>query len=181
MEISSQTITQMTNKVFEAEADSRIIIYSPIVFGQKGTHERTLDIIRKEGFSRVRINGEIYDIDEEITLDKNKKHNIEIIIDRLKLREDIRSRLYSSIETALKFGDGKVIISINDEEQIFSEHLACPYCDFSIAKLEPRLFSFNSPFGACPECKGIGVLQKIDEFTCNENLKNQFVKGQFVT
>jgi len=163
VEISSQTITQMTNKVFEAEADSRIIIYSPIVFGQKGTHERTLDIIRKEGFSRVRINGEIYDIDEEITLDKNKKHNIEIIIDRLKLREDIRSRLYSSIETALKFGDGKVIISINDEEQIFSEHLACPYCDFSIAKLEPRLFSFNSPFGACPECKGIGVLQKIDE------------------
>src|SRR5690554_7452144 len=92
VEISSQTITQMTNKVFEAEADSRIIIYSPIVFGQKGTHERTLDIIRKEGFSRVRINGEIYDIDEEITLDKNKKHNIEIIIDRLKLREDIRSR-----------------------------------------------------------------------------------------
>src|SRR5690554_116641 len=163
VEISSQTITQMTNKVFESEADSRIIIYSPIVFGQKGTHERTLDIIRKEGFSRVRINGEIYDIDEEITLDKNKKHNIEIIIDRLKLREDIRSRLYSSIETALKFGDGKVIISINDEEQIFSEHLACPYCDFSIAKLEPRLFSFNSPFGACPECKGIGVLQKIDE------------------
>ncbi len=163
VEISSQTITQMTNKVFEAEADSRIIIYSPIVFGQKGMHERTLDIIRKEGFSRVRINGEIYDIDEEITLDKNKKHNIEIIIDRLKLREDIRSRLYSSIETALKFGDGKVIISINDEEQIFSEHLACPYCDFSIAKLEPRLFSFNSPFGACPECKGIGVLQKIDE------------------
>lgn len=163
IEISSQTVTQITNKVFEAKEDSRIIIYSPIVFGKKGMHEKTFDIIRKEGFSRVRIDGEIYDVDEEISLDKNKKHNIEIIIDRLKLKEEIRSRLYSSIETALKFGDGKVIISINDEEHIFSEHLSCPYCDFSIAKLEPRLFSFNSPFGACPECKGLGVLQKIDE------------------
>ncbi len=163
VEITSQTITQITDRVFEAEEDSRIIIYSPIVFGQKGTHEKTLELIRKEGFSRVRINGEITSLDEDIILDKNKKHSIEIIVDRIKLREEVRGRLYASIETALKFGDGKVMIAINDEEQIFSEHLACPYCDFSIAKLEPRLFSFNSPFGACPECKGLGVLQKIDE------------------
>jgi excinuclease ABC subunit A len=162
VEIASQTITQMTNRVYEAEEDSRIIIYSPIVFGKKGTHEKTLEIIRKEGFSRVRVNGEILDLDEDIKLDKNQTHNIEIVVDRIKLREEVRSRLYASIETALKFGDGKVIISINGNEQIFSEHLACPYCDFSIAKLEPRLFSFNSPFGACSECNGLGVLQKID-------------------
>ena len=162
IEISSQTITQILNRIYESENESRVIIYSPIVFGQKGTHEKTLDLIRKEGFSRVRVNGEVLDLDEVTSLDKNKKHNIEIIVDRIKLREDVRSRLYASIETALKFGDGKIIVSINDEEQIFSEHLACPYCDFSIAKLEPRLFSFNSPFGACPECKGLGVLQKID-------------------
>lgn len=162
VEISSQTITQITDRVYESELESRVIIYSPIVFGQKGTHEKTLEIIRKEGFSKVRVNGEIFDLDDEINLDKNKKHSIEIIVDRIKLREDVRSRIYASIESALKLGDGKVIISINDEEQIYSEHLACPYCDFSIAKLEPRLFSFNSPFGACSECNGLGVLQKID-------------------
>lgn len=161
--ISSQTINQMVDKIYESEEDSRVIIYSPIVFGKKGTHEKTLELIRKEGFSRVRINGEVMELDQDIVLDKNKKHNIEIIVDRTKLKADSRSRLYNSLEVALKFGDGKVIVSINDNENIFSEHLACPYCDFSIPKLEPRLFSFNSPFGACPECKGLGVLQKIDE------------------
>jgi len=161
--ISSQTVNQIVDKIYEARDESRIIIYSPIVFGQKGTHEKTIDLIRKEGFTKVRINGENYDLDDEVKLDKNKKHNIEIIVDRIKLRSDVRSRLYSSIEVALKFGDGKVMVSIDDVESIFSEHLACPYCDFSIPKLEPRLFSFNSPFGACPECKGLGILQKIDE------------------
>ncbi len=97
---------------------------------EKGTHEKTLELIRKEGFSRARIDGEIYDMDDDIELDKNKKHNIEIIVDRIKLREDVRGRLFSSLETALKFGDGKVVVSINDIEQVFSEHLSCPYCDF---------------------------------------------------
>ena len=162
-EISAQTVNQMVDRIFEATEESRIIIYSPIVFGKKGTHEKTLELIRKEGFTKVRINGETIDLDDHIELDKNKKHNIEIIVDRIKLREDIRSRLYSSLELALKFGEGKVIVSIEGIESMFSEHLACPYCDFSIPKLEPRLFSFNSPFGACHECKGLGVLQKIDE------------------
>lgn len=161
--IAAQTINQMTERIFEAEEGSRIIIYSPIVVGKKGTHEKTLELIRKEGFSKVRVDGEIFDLDQEIVLDKNRQHNIDILVDRLKLREDIRSRLYNSLEAALKFGDGKVKVSIEDDEHIFSQHLACPYCDFSISKLEPRLFSFNSPFGACPECKGLGVLQKIDE------------------
>lgn len=162
--ISSQTINQMVDRIFEeAKEESRIIIYSPIVVGKKGTHEKTLELIQKEGFSRVRINGQMYDLsDDTISLEKNKKHTIEAVVDRVKLRSDVRSRLYSSLETALNLAEGKVIVSINDEEVMFSEHLACPYCDFSISKLEPRLFSFNSPFGACDHCKGLGVLQKLD-------------------
>ncbi|MDD3171081.1 MAG: excinuclease ABC subunit UvrA [Bacilli bacterium] len=161
--IVAQTINQMLDKIYESKVDSRVIIYSPIVSGRKGTHEKTLDLIQKEGFSRVRINGEVMDLSDDIDLEKTKRHNIEVVIDRVKLREEVRSRLYASLETALKLGDGKVIISIDDTEQIFSEHLACPYCDFSIPNMEPRLFSFNSPFGACDECKGLGVLQRLDE------------------
>ena len=138
-------------------------IAAPIVVGKKGTHEKTIELIRKEGFSRARIDGEVYEMDDDIELDKNKNHTIEIVVDRIKLREEARSRLFSSIEVALKFGDGKVVVGVDDKEQIFSEHLSCPYCDFSIPDLEPRLFSFNAPFGACDECKGLGVMQKLDE------------------
>lgn len=160
--IESQTIKQISDKIFSNEPESRITIYSPIVRGQKGRHEKTLELIQKEGFSRVRIDGENYDLSDEITLEKNIRHNIDVVIDRLKLRDEIRSRLFASIEVALKLGDGKVIVDVNGEENIYSEHLACPHCDFSIPKLEPRLFSFNSPFGACDECKGLGFLQKLD-------------------
>ena len=162
VEISAQTIPQMLDKIYEAAEESRIIIFSPAVFGQKGTQEKTLDLIRKEGFSKVRVDGILYDLDEDIKLDKNKKHHLDIVVDRVKLKPEARSRLFNSLETALKFGDGKVIVSVEGAETMYSEHLACPYCDFSIPKLEPRLFSFNSPFGACPECKGLGVLQKVD-------------------
>ena len=161
--ISSQTVNQIVDRIYQAEEGTRVIIYSPIVVGKKGMHEKTLDLVRKEGFSRVRIDGEVYDLDQDIKLEKNIKHTIEIIVDRVKLREDVRSRLYDSVETALQFGDGKVLVALDDKEQIFSQKLACPYCDFSIPKLEPRLFSFNSPFGACPECKGLGQLQRVDE------------------
>jgi excinuclease ABC subunit A len=161
--ITAQTIEQMLTRIYEYPEGTRINIYSPIVAGQKGTHEKTLELIRREGFGKVRLNGEIIDIDEEIKLDKNKKHSIDVVIDRIRLRDDARSRIYHSLETALKFGDGKVIVDFEGRELVFSEQFACPYCDFSIPKLEPRLFSFNSPFGACPECKGLGVLQKIDE------------------
>ena len=161
IEISSQTVTQMVDKIYENIRDAKLIIYSPIVFGQKGTHEKTLDLIRKDGFSKVRIDGTIYDInDDEIKLDKNIKHNIEIIIDRVKVKDDARSRIFASTETALKYGDGKVLADVDGVEMIFSEHLACPYCDFSIAHMEPRLFSFNSPFGACDECHGLGFLKQ---------------------
>ncbi|MDD3999474.1 MAG: excinuclease ABC subunit UvrA [Bacilli bacterium] len=161
--IAAQTIHQMIDRIFQAEEGSRVIIYSPIVVGKKGMHDKTLELVRKEGFSKIRVDGEIYDLDSDIVLDKNKKHTLEILVDRIKLRPDIESRLFDSLESALKFGDGKVLISLNNQEMVFSESLACPYCDFSIPKLEPRLFSFNSPFGACPTCKGLGIMQRVDE------------------
>lgn len=160
--IEAQTVTQMVNKIYEFPENSKIIIMSPVIVGQKGRHEKILELVQKEGFSRVRIDGTMYDLDEEINLDKNIRHTIEVVIDRLKLREDVRTRLASSIETALKLSEGKVLIDVEGKELLFSEHYACPHCNFSIPKLEPRLFSFNSPFGACDECKGLGVLQKID-------------------
>lgn len=160
--IESQTVGQICDKIMANPMDTKVIIMSPIVRGQKGRHEKVFELIQKEGYSRVRVDGTIYDLDEEINLEKNIRHNIEVIIDRLKLREDIKTRLYASVEAGLKLGDGKIIVEINGEESIFSEHLACPFCDFSIPKLEPRLFSFNSPFGACDECKGLGYLQRID-------------------
>ena len=159
--ISSQTVTQMVDKIYENVKDAKLIIYSPIVFGQKGTHEKTLELIRKDGFSKVRVDGVVYDLnDEEIKLDKNIKHNIEIIVDRVKVKDEARSRIYASLETALKYGDGKVLSDVDGVEMMFSEHLACPYCDFSISHMEPRLFSFNSPFGACDMCHGLGFLKQ---------------------
>ena len=172
VEISSQTIKQMCDKVLEHEVGSKIVIMSPVAHMEKGRHEKLFDILRKEGLSKVRVDNVIYDLDEEISLDKNKKHNIEAIIDRLKLKEDIRSRLYDSIETACKLSEGRCICLIEDEELVFSENLACPYCDFSIPKLEPALFSFNNPQGACDVCKGIGSLQQvsIDLLITDDNL-----------
>ena len=176
--ISAQTITQMVDKIYEYEQGSRFIIYSPIVWGQKGSHEKTIELIKKEGFSKVRIDGSVFDLTtDEINLEKNNKHNIDIVIDRIKIRDDIRSRVYDSLETAIKLGDGKVTVDINGEEKVFSELLACPFCDFSIPKLEPRLFSFNSPFGACDECNGLGVLQKIDINLLVTNPEKSIRKG----
>ena len=160
--IETQTVDQICERLLDHPEGTKIIIMSPIVHGAKGRHEKTLELIQKEGYTRLRIDGETYDISDEINLDKNVRHNIDVIIDRIKIRDDIRSRLFASVEMALKLSDGKIIAVIDDEEHIYSEHLACPYCDFSIPKLEPRLFSFNSPFGACDECKGLGFLQKID-------------------
>ena len=159
--IEAQTITQMTNKIMSNEEGSKVVVMAPVVVRSKGRHEKTLELLRKEGFARVRIDGEIRDLDEDIELDKNIKHTIEVIVDRIKVKEESRSRLYNSLETSCKLSDGKVLVSINDEEMIFSEQLACPHCDFSIPKLEPSLFSFNAPFGACDVCKGLGFLQQI--------------------
>ena len=162
--ITSQSIEEMTNKVLKLEEGTKLMILSPIVEGEKGTHTDLLDSLRKEGYSRVKINGEVKDLSEEITLEKNKKDNISVVVDRLIIKEDIRSRLYESLETAAKLSGGKVIIDvIGGEEIIFSEKFACPHCNYSLKELEPRIFSFNAPYGACPECKGLGFHLRIDE------------------
>ena len=164
--ISSQSVEEMTNKVLEYPLGTKLIIMSPIVEGEKGTHKDLLDKLRKDGYTRVRINNEILDLGEEITLDKNKKDTIEVVIDRLVLKEDSRSRLFEAIETSTKLSNGKVIVQIlgdNVEELLFSEHFACPHCNFSLSELEPRIFSFNAPYGACPDCKGLGVKLQIDK------------------
>ena len=161
--IKSQSIEEMTNKVLELETGTKIRVLSPVVHGEKGTQKDLLEHLKKDGYVRVRIDNNEYDLGEEINLEKNKKHNVDVVIDRLIIKEDIRSRLYSSLESASKLSDGKVIIDvIGSEEIIMSEHYACPDCNFSLPELEPRLFSFNAPYGACPDCKGLGVKQKID-------------------
>ncbi len=162
IEISSQSIEEMTNKVLDRPEGVRIEVLSPVITGHKGTHQKTIEALRKDGYVRLRVNGEIKDIEDTINLEKNKKHTIEVVVDRLKIREGIRSRLYDSLETASKLGEGKVVVLINKEEHLFSENFACPHCDFSIGELEPRLFSFNAPFGACDRCSGLGFTKKVD-------------------
>lgn len=162
--ITSQSIEEMVNDVLNLEEKTKIRVLSPVVSLEKGTHKDLLLNLRKDGYVRVIIDNEEYDLSEDISLDKNKKHIIEVVIDRLVIKEDIRSRLYESMETACKLGNGKVLIDvIGGEKMLLSETYACPECDFSLPELEPRMFSFNAPWGACPECKGLGVKYKIDE------------------
>ena len=163
--IKNQSIEEMTNKVLSFNEDTKIEIIAPVVRGEKGTHKDLLEELKKEGYTRLRINGEIRNLNEEdISLEKNIKDNIDVIIDRIKVNENSRSRIFESIELCTKLAKGKVLINVIGEEEILmSENYACPECNFSIEELEPRIFSFNSPFGACPECKGLGVKLKIDE------------------
>ncbi|CAN7206247.1 excinuclease ABC subunit UvrA [Rossellomorea sp. LjRoot5] len=164
IEITSQTIEQMVDRVLEYPERTKLQVLAPVVSGRKGTHAKTLEDIKKQGFVRVRINGEVQDLGEEISLEKNKKHSIEVIIDRIVVKEGVAARLSDSLETALRLADGQVIIDvIGKDELLFSEHHACPYCGFSITELEPRMFSFNSPFGACPSCDGLGTKLEVDK------------------
>jgi excinuclease ABC subunit A len=161
IEISGQSIEEMTEKVLEV-SEGRVIILAPLVKERKGTHAKAIDQLKKDGYVRVRINGEVIDLDDDINLSKNKRHTIEVVIDRLRIKEGIRTRLFDSLETAARLGEGKVVVLINNEEHVFSEHYACPHCDFSIGDLEPRLFSFNAPYGACGNCSGLGHSRKVD-------------------
>ena len=162
--ITSQSIEEMTIQIMKLSEGTKIRILSPVVYGEKGTHKDLLLNLRKEGFARARIDNNDYDLSEEILLEKNKKHHIEVIIDRLIIKNDIRSRLYEAIETACKKSNGKCIVDVIGSEQIImSEKYACPDCDFSLPELEPRMFSFNAPYGACPECNGLGRKMKISE------------------
>ncbi|MDI6559867.1 excinuclease ABC subunit UvrA [Bacillus altitudinis] len=163
IEITSQTIEQMTDRILEYPERTKLQVLAPIVSGRKGTHVKVLDQIRKQGYVRVRVDGEMEDLSEEIELEKNKKHSIEVVIDRIVVKEGVAARLSDSLETALRLGEGRVMIDvIGQEELLFSEHHACPHCGFSIGELEPRMFSFNSPFGACPSCDGLGSKLEVD-------------------
>lgn len=162
--ITSQSIEEMTNQILKLEIGTKIRVLSPVVHGTKGTHKDLIASLLKDGFIRARIDNNEYELTEEITLDKNKKHNIDVVIDRLIIKEDIRSRLYESIETCTKLSKGKVVIDVvGSDDIVMSEMYACPDCDFSLPELEPRMFSFNAPYGACQECKGLGIKLKIDE------------------
>ena len=162
--ITRQSIEEMTNRIMDLELGSKLEIMAPVVHGEKGTHKDLFDELRKNGFSRVRVNGKMYSLDEEIVLEKNIKDNIEVVVDRIVLATDERSRIFEAIETSCKLASGKVLINIIGKEEILmSESYACPHCNFSIPELEPRLFSFNAPYGACKECKGLGTKLKIGE------------------
>ncbi|MEG2051058.1 MAG: excinuclease ABC subunit UvrA [Oscillospiraceae bacterium] len=162
-EIHQQTIDQIVDKILSLDEGTKIQIMSPIVRGRKGEYIKELESARKSGFVRTRVDGSIYDLSEKISLDKNKRHNIEIIVDRLVIKDEIRSRLADSIETATSLSDGLIIVDvIGEDELIFSQSYACPEHGVSIEDLTPRMFSFNNPFGACPKCSGLGVFMKVD-------------------
>ena len=161
--ITSQSIEEMTNQIMNLEENSKIRVLSPVVYGEKGTQADLFDKLRKDGYVRVVVDDEDYDLSEQFELDKNKKHNIFVVIDRLIIKDGIRGRLYEAIENASKLSKGKVCIDyVGHDMIVMSEAYACPDCDFSLPELEPRMFSFNAPYGSCPECKGLGIKQKID-------------------
>ncbi|KUP05218.1 excinuclease ABC subunit A [Bacillus coahuilensis p1.1.43] len=164
IEITSQTIEQMVDRILVYPERTKLQVLAPIVSGRKGTHVKVLEDIKKQGYVRVRVNGEMMELSEEIELEKNKKHSIEVVIDRIVVKEGISARLADSLESALRLAEGNVIVDVmGEEELLFSEHHACPICGFSIGELEPRMFSFNSPFGACPSCDGLGTKLEVDE------------------
>lgn len=162
--IEKQSIDQIVDNVMKIKEGTRIQILAPVVRGRKGEYTKLFEDLQKDGFARVRVDGEVYDLSDEIKLDKNKKHEIEVVVDRLVIKEDIVGRLTESIETALKQADNLVLIDIVGEKQVlYSCNYACPDCGFSFPELTPRMFSFNNPYGACPKCSGIGYLMKMDE------------------
>ena len=180
-EIKQQTVDQMVDQLLSYPERTRMQILAPVVRGRKGTHQKEFESARKSGYVRVRVDGNIYDLSEEITLEKNKKHNIEVVVDRIAVSESIKSRLTDSIETALALSGGLMIAEVDGEDLTFSQSYACPDHGVSVGELEPRMFSFNNPQGACPKCTGLGTFMKVDPALVipNENLsiRQGAVKG----
>ncbi len=177
-EITRQTIDQIVDRIMLIPADSRIQILAPIVRGRKGEHVKLLEDAKKNGYVRVRIDGEVYDLSEEIKLDKNKKHTIEIVIDRLKIKDGIQQRLTDSVETASALSGGIIVVDVIGGESItFSESFSCPDCGINIPEIEPRSFSFNNPNGACPECTGLGIMMKFSPELIVPNPSLSIAKG----
>jgi len=165
-EIKEQSVDQIVDALLALPDQSRIVVMAPVVRGRKGEHQKIISDARRTGFVRIRVDGRIHSLDETITLDKKRKHNLEIVVDRLVVKEGVAKRLADSVETALEVASGQLIVSIKTEtaqrEELYSQSLACPVCGISVPELQPRLFSFNSPFGACPECSGLGVTLEFD-------------------
>lgn len=161
--ITASSVEQIVDQVLELPERQRLQILAPIIRKKKGQHKNIIEKVQKDGYVRVRIDGEIYDVTEVPELSKSKQHTIEVVVDRIVLKEGIRSRLFDSIEAALRIADGYVVIDTMDgKELLFSEHYACPVCGFTVPELEPRLFSFNAPFGSCPDCDGLGIKLEVD-------------------
>lgn len=176
--ISQQTIEQMVDAVLAFPEGTKILVIAPVLEGKKGEHKQLLDRLRKEGFVRVRVDGDVRTLDEDIVLQKTKKHTIEIVIDRLVVKEGITSRLSDSMETAAKWGDGLVTVQeVNGPAHLFSQHFACPDCHISLPPIEPRMFSFNSPYGACPACAGLGSTMEVDEDRVVPDPNVRFIDG----
>ena len=164
IEIARQTIDQITDKVMAYPMGSKVLINAPVVRGKKGEYSKNFESYKKSGYARVEVDGVVYDLAEDIKLDKNKKHDISVVIDRLVIKEGIEKRLTDSLETAIKLANGLVVVQkVDGEAELFSTNYACPNCNISIEEIEPRLFSFNNPFGACPDCAGLGFKNRVDE------------------
>ncbi len=178
-EISKQTIPQIVEQILEKPKETRFMVLAPIIKDKKGIHKYVFEGLKKAGYARVRIDGKVFDIDEEVNLDRNKKHSIEAIVDRLIVDGEVRKRLTESVETALNLGEGMIIYLNNetDEEEIFSQNFACPQCHINLPEISPRSFSFNSPHGACPVCTGLGTRLEIDPGLVVPNTKLSIAEG----
>ena len=180
--IKGQSIEEMVNKLLEYSEGTKMVVLAPVVHGEKGTHKELIDKLKLDGFARIRVNGEMHDLTEDISFDKNIKDNIDVVVDRIIIKDDIRGRLFESLETATKLSGGKVVIDIvGEKEFLFSELYACPYCEFSLPELEPRMFSFNAPFGSCHDCKGLGIKLTINPELVIPNKDLSISEGCIVT
>ncbi|MGN7761986.1 excinuclease ABC subunit UvrA [Paenibacillus sp. 22594] len=181
IEITSQTVEQMVDRIMQYPEKTRLQILAPVISGRKGEHKGLFSDISKQGFVRVRVNGELREVTEDIVLEKNKKHTIEVVVDRIVIKDDVQTRLTDSLETALKLSGGQILVDIiGQEELLFSSNFACPICGFSIEELAPRMFSFNSPFGACPECDGLGVKMVVDPDLLIPDQEKSIEEGAFL-
>ena len=177
-EIHQQTIDQIIDRLMTLEEKTRVQILAPVIRGKKGEHVKVFEDARRQGYVRVRVDGEMRDLSEEIKLQKTKKHNIEIVVDRIAIRADVRSRLTDSVETAAVLSGGLVIADVVGGEPItFSQNYACEDCGISIEELTPRMFSFNNPYGACPVCTGLGMQMRVDPDRILPNRKLSIRKG----
>ncbi|MDX5297317.1 MAG: excinuclease ABC subunit UvrA, partial [Gammaproteobacteria bacterium] len=166
--LAAQTVSQMVDQVLALPEETRLMILAPIIRGRKGEHQQVIDTLRSQGYIRLRVDGVVYEIDEVPALEKNRKHTLDVVVDRFKVKPDIQQRLAESFETALGLAEGIALVAPMDdtttqlEEMVFSARYACPHCGYAISELEPRMFSFNNPAGACPTCDGLGVRQFFD-------------------